>query len=38
MASKGGESNIPQNGIKIPSTIGVKIDAHIGTFAIRFMM
>src|SRR5438270_1860975 len=37
IASSGGESNTPQNGIRIPSTIGVKIDAHMGTFAIRFI-
>lgn len=37
-ASSGGASSTPQNGIRIPRAMGAKIEAHIGTFAVRFMM
>lgn len=36
-ANSGGATNMPQNGHTIPSTIGTRIDAQIGTLAVLLM-
>lgn len=37
-ANKGGAMSTPQNGQMIPSTMGDKTEAQIGTFTVLFMM
>ena len=38
MANNGAAIRTPQNGMRMPRTIGARMDAQIGTRAVRFMM